>query len=369
MDRRCPVCGQPLPKALDKKQLQQRMDKLAAKASAAERQKLEREFRLQLNEEREAIRFEAERAANREANHLRQQLRQAQRERAQIAERARHDAERKAQREAAQAVRQATRASDLRAQKLEDAREKERLRHTAEIAHFQVQIDTLSRKLDKQTGQQLGDEAEVDLLTRLKEAFPGDRIDRIGRGIKGADIIHHILDEGKEIGRIVYESKDTVSWQNSFVVQAKRYQTQYDTPNIIIVTRAFPKKKKGLCIVNRIPVVSPSTAVSLADIIRNGVIEIARLRLTQAARDSKVHELFDYIVSDRFRTRFGDIADAVTDMRQHQQKEKDWHEREWENESKLHEKLDKSRREIDSQLKSITRAEVRPLMRRAAASA
>jgi len=369
MERRCPVCGQPLPKALDKKQLQQRMDKFAAKASAAERRKLEREHRLQLAEEREAIRFEAERVANREANELRQQLRQAQREKTQIVERARHEAERRAERNTAHAVRLATRQSEAKLEKLENVREKDRLRHTGEIARFQAQIDNLSRKLEKQSGQQLGDEAEVDLLTRLKEAFPSDRIERIGRGVKGADILHHIADEGKEIGRIVYESKDTLGWQNSFVAQAKRYQTQYDTPNILIVTRAFPKKKKGLCIVNKIPVIGPAMAVALADIIRNGVIEIARLRLTQAVRDSKVHELFDYIVSDRFRTRFGDIADTVTDLRNHQQKEKEWHEREWENESKLHEKLDKSRREIDSQLKAITRADVRALVRRAAASA
>lgn len=369
MDRRCPICGQSLPKALNQEQLQRRMDDLTAKTWAGERQKLERDHRQHLAAELAAVRFQVERAHRREVFELKQRAQRAEKEKREAADHARRDAEKKAQRNVAQAVRLATRESDLRLEKLETAREKERLRHTGEIARFQNQIDTLSRKLEKQTGQQLGDEAEVNLLAQLKQAFPTDRIERIGRGIKGADILHHILDDEKEVGRIVYESKDTLSWQNAFVTQAKRYQTQYDTRNILIVTRAFPKKKKGLCIANNVPVVSVSMAVALAEIIRNGAIEIARLRLSEKARDSKAQELFDYVVSDRFRTRFVDIADGVMALREHQQKEKDWHEREWENESKLHEKLDKSRREIDGQLKSITRAEVRPMVRKAAASA
>jgi len=55
-----------------------------------------------------------------------------------------------------------------------------------------------------------------------------------------------------------------------FIAQAKKYQTQYETPHVLIVTRVFPSKRKGLCVVRDIPVVERRTAVALATIIREG---------------------------------------------------------------------------------------------------
>jgi len=167
----------------------------------------------------------------------------------------------------------------------------------------------------------------------------------------------------------LYESKNVSTWQTKFLTQAKKYQTQYDTPHILIVTRAFPRKKKGLCIIKNVPIVEARMAVALATVIRDGLVEIGRLRLTEAARETKAQELFDYLVSDKFRTRFGEVAESVASLREHQQKERDWHENTWETESKLHDRIDARRREIDVQLRAITRGEIRPIVRRSAASA
>jgi hypothetical protein len=84
------------------------------------------------------------------------------------------------------------------------------------------------------------------------------------------------------------------------------------------VTRAFPRKKKGLCIIKNVPIVEARMAVALATVIRDGLVEIGRLRLTEAARGTKAQELFDYIVSDKFRTRFADVAESVASLREHQ---------------------------------------------------
>jgi hypothetical protein len=173
---------------------------------------------------------------------------------------------------------------------------------------LQGQLDNLSRKLEKQSGEQLGAEAELDLFTELKHAFPGDRIERIGRGVKGADIVHQVMDGTKVAGRIIYESKNTSDWTKSFIAQAKKYQTQYETPHVLIVSRVFPSKEKGLCVVKDIPVVERRTAVALATVIREGVIEIAKLKLSGKFHDEKSQELFEYIVGDKFCTRFREMG-------------------------------------------------------------
>jgi hypothetical protein len=336
---------------------------------AIEIRALEKDHRKQLSRERESARREAERKIGRELSQLEQRLQRAESEKREAIDKARREAERTAQRNVSQAVRLATRENEAKLEKLEASREKDRLRHEGERARFQAQLDNLSRKLEKQTGEQLGEEAEVDLLGQIKAAFPGDRIERVGKGVKGADIVQYILDEGKDVGRIVYESKNVLAWQNKFITQAKRYQTQYDTPHIMIVTRAFPRRMKGLCIVKGVPVVEARMAIALSRIIRDGVIEIARLRLSEGARETKAQELFDYIVSDKFRTRFAEVAESVVLLREHQQKERDWHEHSWGAESKLHDRIDARRREIEVHVKTVTKADMRPMARKAAASA
>ena len=107
---------------------------------------------------------------------------------------------------------------------------------------------------------------------------------------------------------------------------------------------------------NGIPVVDPSMAVYLASILRDGIREIALAKMTAAGRDQKSRELYDYILSDRFVTRFREIAESVELLRQQQRKEKDWHEDAWDEQSTLYDKIDSRRREVDSQIRSIVKA-------------
>jgi len=214
---------------------------------------------------------------------------------------------------------------------------------------------------------QLGKEAEVDLLLELRRAFPLDSIDPVRRGQKGADIIHEIVVETKRVGRIVYESKNVANWQNSFIAQAKRYQTQYDTPNVIIVSRCFPQKRKGLCIHKNVPIIDPKMAVHLATIMREAICELALARAAGKGRNDKAQQLFDFIVSDKFVTRFRDIADSLESLRERQQKARDWHENSWSEEAALYDKIDARRREVDSQIRTIIRKPAAPEVVRVAA--
>ena len=238
-------------------------------------------------------------------------------------------------------------------EKLQTERERERMRSDAENMRLQAQLENLSRKLQKQTGEQLGEEAELDLVTQLRQAFPSDPIRRIGRGIKGADVVQDVMDGTNLAGRIVYESKNVASWQNAFLRQAAKYRTQYETPYVMIVSRVFPKKEKDFCVEDGIPIAKPRMAVALASVMRDGIVEIARLRLTEAGRDQKAELLLSYLVSDKFGTRFNAIADCAAALREQQRKERNWHENAWQAESSLHDRIDKNHREIDAQLKSV----------------
>jgi hypothetical protein len=396
MPSKCPLCSQPLPEAINASELQDRIQKLASPVLAVERKKLSEEFETQLVAEREIARQKAERQFQRQLrageerakraernkeNELqrlqkdyskrlaaetekakqdaergvKKQLQDADERRQKAVEQARTEVEHRLEKEVARTVRVTTRENEAKLDKLQSERERDKLRYEANSAKLQGQLDDLSRKLEKQSGEQLGAEAELDLFTELKHEFSKDRIERIGRGVKGADIVHEVMDGTKVVGRIIYESKNTSIWQNGFIAQAKKYQTQYETPHVLVVTRAFPSKHKGLCVVRDIPVVERRTAVALATIIREGVIEIAKLRLSGTFHDEKSQELFEYIVGDKFCTRFREMAENIASLREQQKKERTWHENAWQAESKIHERIEGRHREVDAQIRAIVR--------------
>lgn len=399
----CPLCGQSLPEAISHDKLQLRLQRLTSPVLNAEKKKLKDEFEAQLIADREMARQKAERQVARELSTAKERAQRAEGEKEQElkrlkkdyserlaresqgarreaekevrkqlldaekrakdaddrrrkdVEQARKESEARLQKEVEHAARLSTRENEGRVEKVQAEREKDKLRHEAERARLQGKLDELSRKLDNQSGEQLGAEAELDLLTELRRTFSNDKIDRIGRGVKGADIVHEIVDGEKIVGRIVYESKNTGDWHNSFIAQAKKYKTQYETPHVMVVTRVFPSKQKGFCVMKEIPIIERRGAVPLATIIREGIIDIARLRLSGRSRDEKSQELYEYIVGDKFGTRFREIVDGVSSLREQQQKERTWHENTWQAESKIHERIENRHREVDAQIRAIVR--------------
>ena len=126
----------------------------------------------------------------------------------------------------------------------------------------------------------------------------------------------------------------------------------------MIVSRAFPSKGRGvtLWVEKDILVVEPRIAVALAEVIREGIIEIGRLRITGEGRERKGQDLLKYITSDEFRTRFFEIATMIEDLRVQQQKERDSHARVWETETACYERMMEGHRKIRARIKSITEA-------------
>lgn len=381
MPTTCPICGQPVQK-LDEEELQNRVAKLASPLIRQKEKLLEQTFEDRLETERRDIRLAAEKklkteyqakliqerkAGSAEAEKiLGAKLAEAQK-RASEAERkvnerieaARIDLQRKLEKQNTAIIQQAVRDAEKRFENSEKDKEKERLRFESEKTRLQDQLAKLSRKLESQSGEELGEEGERDLAVLLKQAFLGDRIERISRGVKGADIIHSIMDGARLCGTIIYESKNVSTWNNAFVSQAKKYQTQYETPYVVIVSTVFPNKQKSMCICDGIPVVSLRTAIPLATVIRSGILEISQLKVSDVARDEKSKELFDYVIGDKFGTRFREIAESIEGLREQQRKERTWHENAWESRTTLHERLDSRHREISAQVRSITNREPR----------
>ena len=373
MPNKCPLCGQVLPASMDEQALHAKLDKMKSiavqTATKAARKELEDEFKVRLNAEKKIARQDAERGFSAELRDLRNKLGAAERNTAKQVEDARRAATAEAGRltkgqidDLNKKLREAEKKRDAAVAKAkkeaaEDAREKEQLRHAVEMSRLQSKVDDLNRQLEKKSGEQFGEEGELDLYAELVRAFPRDEIERIGRGVKGADILHTVMDGEREAGCIIYESKNVSTWSNTFITQAKKYRTQYETPYVMVACRVFPKKQRGMCVVDDMPVVEPRLAKTLASVMREGILEIAKLRLTKVGTDGKARELFAYVVGNEFQTRFRDMADAVDKLKDIQKAERTWHENQWTKESRLHAQIEGRHREVNAKLQLIVKAE------------
>ncbi len=351
MTQNCPLCGQSLPKGMSHAELHKRMDKLGADAARREgtkiRRELDREYRARLAEQEEHLQKRASKEAH--ASY-----------RSQLAalERQVKDSDRRSRQEAERAAKEIAKQSRKEIELVNERAARERAQHTAATVSMKAKLDALSLKLERQSSEQLGEMGEADVYTALRNAFLGlgDDIQRVGRGLRGADIVHRVLAHGKELGRIVYECKNVSTWQNSWVAKAKKCRAQYQTPWVIIATRTFPRRQKWFVVEHGVPVIDLRLVVRLAEIVRAAVLEIGHLRTSQVGRHNKADQIFDYILSDHFAGRFTGIAEAVSTLREEQTKERQWHADAWEKQEKHFSHIDESRRDIDVRIRGISRA-------------
>lgn len=367
----CPLCGQQLPTAFDQQTLHQKLEKLTStavmSATREERQKLQEDFETKLIAERDLARQLAEKSFRKDLFEAKRALELAKQESDLKVEKAKQFATAQAERRFKSDMddlrrrlrdserNRATEIARVKRDAADEARTTERLKQALEMSRLQNKIDDLNRQLERKSGEQFGEEGEWDLYKELVQQFPMDQIDRVGRGVKGADIVQTVMDGHRKAGRIVYESKNVAQWQNAFVTQAKKYRTQYATPYVMVVSRIIPKKQRGMCTVDEIPVVEPRLATTLAGVMREGILAVSKLRLSGEGADGKAQELYAYISSEEFQTRFLDVADAVESLRNMQNSARTWHENQWTKETTLHSRLESRHREISAKLQGIAK--------------
>ena len=218
-----------------------------------------------------------------------------------------------------------------REQELFDLKTKE---YKLQMDQQQKLIEELKRKSEQGSMQLQGESQEALLEEILKENFPFDLIEEVGKGVEGADCIQSVRNSnGVLCGRIIYESKRTKAWSNSWVDKLKADKRTSGSDVAILVTQVFPKdmskfgEKDGVWICNF------SEVSSVSYLLRNGIIKIHEAQKGQENKGEKMHMLYDYLTGNEFRGQMEAIVEGFMAMRQsimkeRMQMEKLWKERE-----------------------------------------
>ncbi|MBK7433990.1 MAG: DUF2130 domain-containing protein [Chitinophagaceae bacterium] len=218
-----------------------------------------------------------------------------------------------------------------REQEMFDLKTKE---YKLQMEQQQKLIEELKRKSEQGSMQLQGESQEKLLEDILRENFPFDLIEEVGKGVEGADCIQSIRNNaGHLCGRIIYESKRTKAWSNNWIEKLKADKRHTGADVAILVTQAFPKdmdrfgEKDGIWICNF------SEVGSVAYLLRNGILKIHEIQKAQEGKGDKMQMLYDFLTGNEFRGQMEAIVEGFMSMkhsisRERIQMEKIWKERE-----------------------------------------
>lgn len=188
------------------------------------------------------------------------------------------------------------------------------------------------------------------LLAKLQELFPQDRFEHPG---KGGDIIQFVIEQGQQIGKIVYECKKVKNFDKKHIDQAKTARRIREADFAVLVTNVFPSKKQYYFVEKTVFVISPVSLEPITQTLRDSLVRIYMLRLSNEAKSKAVQQVYDYLSSNEYSNKVNDLASQLMDLGKELKTEISSHKRVWEKRYKTYQSLYIDIGVIDHKLRSL----------------
>ncbi len=219
---------------------------------------------------------------------------------------------------------------------------------------YQLQVKELEKKLEDQkklaeemrrkseqgSMQLQGEVQELMLEELLQSTFPFDKVEEVGKGVRGADCIQTVRNQfGNECGRIIYESKRTKDFVNEWIEKLKTDMRSQGADVAVIVTQALPKDMDRFGEKEGVYICTFAEVRSVALLLRNAIIKIADAKKSQENKGDKMVMLYDYLIGSEFGEQWKAIREGFMSMKLSIQKERDAMEKLWKAREKQLEKV------------------------------
>jgi hypothetical protein len=363
---RCPMCEQPIAQDIARK-IEQRQQEQARAALAKAEAEMAGKYKQQLAEasaaaEQKVAAARAEMKAAAEAASAQKfadmQARLAQAEQARTAAAEQMTTLKAGQEAAVKAAveRQVTEALETAQRQREDLqREKETavLAANSKVLKLQSELADMQRKLEGKTANELGEGWEIDLFEQLRATFETDRISRVPKGVNGADVIHEVVHNGKVCGKIIYDAKNRDAWQNGFAVKLKADKLAQAADFAILSSLKFPKDRAHIHNQDGVIVAAPARVLALVEILREQLVRMLELRVSNEARGSKMEDLYTFVTSEHCRQLIEQVEAQAGKMLDLDSKEQEAHRRLWDQRKKLITAVQRARSDLSFEIDRI----------------
>jgi hypothetical protein len=199
-----------------------------------------------------------------------------------------------------------------------------------QIADMKTQIDDLRRKAEQGSQQLQGEVLELHLEQALRVAFPLDSIDPVAKGARGADVLEGVRNElGDECGTLLWEAKTAKNWSDGWVQKLKDDQREAKADIAVIVSTSLPKDVTHVGETDGVWVADVQSAMGLARVLRQGLIQLAHARRALVGRNTKMEAIYNYLSGPEFKQRVEAIVGSFVSMQEDLSAERRAMERAW----------------------------------------
>ena len=202
------------------------------------------------------------------------------------------------------------------------------------IDDLRKMMEEMKRKSEQGSMQLQGEVQELALEELLRNAFPFDKIEEVGKGVRGADCTQTIRNEMAEMcGTIIYESKRTKTFSRDWIDKLKADLRQQKADVAVLVTEAMPSDMDRFGEREGIWICSFAEVRGVASVLRDGLMRVHAAQRNQENKGEKMNMLYNYLTGNEFRQQMNAIVEGFMNMKNSLQKErlsmeKLWKERE-----------------------------------------
>lgn len=199
------------------------------------------------------------------------------------------------------------------------------------ISDLKKALEDAQRKAQQGSQQLQGEVMELDLEDTLRQEFPNDTIEPVGKGIRGADIRQVVKSpRGHICGVILWESKQTKAWTDEWLTKLK-IDLRAQKANIpVIVSAVLPKEiKNGLGLKENVWVANFSLAIPLAILLRKALLDVAYQKLLSVHQGEKADLLYEFITGHEFRQQVEALVEVFQEMNEQINRERIAFEKSW----------------------------------------
>lgn len=188
----------------------------------------------------------------------------------------------------------------------------------------------MTRKAEQGSMQLQGETQELLLEEILRDNFPFDTIEEVGKGVEGADCIMTVRNEHRnDCGKIIFESKRAKSWNSVWVEKLKRDMRNKQADLAILVTQVYPRGMSCFGEHEGVWICSFREVMGLTAALRNAIVRIAESRKLDENKGEKMQMLYNYLTGIEFRQHIEAIVEGFIAMRHSIIKERLYMEKIW----------------------------------------
>lgn len=205
-----------------------------------------------------------------------------------------------------------------------------------QLADTLKELEDAKRKLQQGSQQTQGEAFELAFENILKKEFPNDKILEVGKGVRGGDIIQEVVDRnGNNVGKVLWELKNTKTWSEQWVEKLKIDQRTITAEDAVLITEVLPTDMKSSgAFRNGIWVTKRESVVAIASVLRAKLIQLYYVKSAGKGKDEKMDLLFTYLSGTEFKHRVEAILEAWSGMQEDIEKEKRYFANKWSRDDK-----------------------------------